>query len=241
MNEFPLWSDTFGEANLAIISVTAAFLAWWVTGKSPALSAFLCNAYGRESGLARQIYMKRTVGMLGFGMLPLVLMYVFYGRSGADYGLALRFPPAFWYWAIGLSAVLAALSIKNAGHPEHLEQYPEIRTRVWSKSLLAGSMLSWMGYLLAYEVMFRGVLLFSCSRAWDVPTAVIINTVIYSLTHLPKSLKEGIGAIPLGILMCYITLQTGAIWAAVLAHWTLSLVNEWYSLKYHPEIALQKA
>ena len=50
--------------------------------------------------------------------------------------------------------------------------------------------------------------------------------------HVPKGAKEGIGAIPLGLLLCMITFRTETIWVAMIVHFVLSLANEWYSLKY---------
>ncbi|MBK8558078.1 MAG: CPBP family intramembrane metalloprotease [Lewinellaceae bacterium] len=70
--------------------------------------------------------------------------------------------------------------------------------------------------------------------------AIAINTSLYAITHVPKGETEGIGAIPLGVLFCLITLESGTIWVAVLVHWVMSLSNEWLSLKHHPEIGLVK-
>ena len=69
---------------------------------------------------------------------------------------------------------------------------------------------------------------------------MVISTIIYSLVHIPKNTREGIGAMPLGILLCLITFQTGTIWVAVIVHRVMALANEWFSLKHHPEIHLEK-
>jgi len=60
------------------------------------------------------------------------------------------------------------------------------------------------------------------------------------LIHVPKGLRESVGAIPLGILLCYISLSTGSILAAILVHVIMALTNEWASLKRNPEIKLYK-
>jgi len=39
--------------------------------------------------------------------------------------------------------------------------------------------------------------------------AIIINTILYSATHFYKGVQEVIGAIPLGIVLCLLTIDTG--------------------------------
>jgi membrane protease YdiL (CAAX protease family) len=84
--------------------------------------------------------------------------------------------------------------------------------------------------------MFRGVLLFACERAMGVELAITINVAIYAFFHIHKGLREAIGAIPLGVVLCLLTLKTGTIWISFFVHVVLSLSNEWFSLKYHPKI-----
>lgn len=235
--EYPLiWPSNSAEALWAIILVTLGFIVFWFTGKSEYLLCDQVKRYGQEAGQARHIFIKRIVGMLFFGLIPAFVLFVSFGRTWADYGVALKFSPAVWYWTLGLSAILIFMSSRSTRTKDHLEQYPEIRTIHWSRRLLIWSALSWMGYLVAYELMFRGFLLFSCARAFGAWPAIVINTAIYALVHVPKSAKEGIGAIPLGLLLCLITLETQTIWVALLVHWVLSLANEWFSLKYQPDM-----
>lgn len=239
--EFPLtWSSVSEEANLAIILVTLGFILFWFTGKSEKLLRYLVGRFGTERGQARHVFIKRVVGILSFGVIPACILFAKFGLTWADYGVSARFSPAAWYWTLGLSVILIFMTARSTRSADHLSQYPEIRTIVWSRSLLIWSALSWMGYLVAYELMFRGLLLFSCARAFGAWPAIVINTAIYALVHVPKSAKEGIGAIPLGLLLCIITFQTQTIWVALLVHWVLSLANEWFSFKYQPEMRVKR-
>ena len=240
--DFPLfWSPETEEANLVIILVTIGFIAFWFTGKSERLLRQQIGLHGAERGQARHIFIKRIVGMLSFGVVPALVLFATQGLTWADYGVSALLTPAVFYWTLGLSAVILLMTARSTRQPDNLAQYPEIRTLQWSRSLLIWSALSWMGYLIAYELMFRGFLLFSCARAFGAWPAIIINTSIYALVHVPKGAKEGIGAIPLGLLLCIITLQTHTIWVALLVHWVLSLANEWFSLHHHPEMRVLRS
>lgn len=239
--EFPLnWSAETAEANLTMIMVTLGFMLFWFSGKSEALFRNQVERYGPERGQARQVFIKRIAGMLGFGLIPAIVLFATQDVSWSDYGVSAKWTPEVLYWILGLSAVLIFMTARSTRQPDQLAQYPEIRTNLWSRSLLVWSALSWIGYLLAYELMFRGFLLFSCARAFGVTTAIVINTVIYALVHVPKSAKEGIGAIPLGLLLCLITFQTQTIWVALVVHWVLSLANEWFALHYQPIMRVLK-
>ena len=93
-------------------------------------------------------------------------------------------------------------------------------------------------YLLAYEFLFRGVLLMLLVPAIGVWPAIIINTSLYSATHIPKGAKETIAAIPFGIALCVITLHTGSILGAFLTHLLLSQLNDYGALYFNPEMKL---
>ena len=83
--------------------------------------------------------------------------------------------------------------------------------------------------------MFRGFLFFALLEEFDLLTAITINTVIYSMAHLQKDIKESLGAIPMGIVLCWLTYKTGNIWTAIWLHSVLALSNEWFSIKYFKE------
>ncbi|MFN0215425.1 MAG: lysostaphin resistance A-like protein [Saprospiraceae bacterium] len=233
-----IWTKASEEANLTIIMVTIGFIIFWFTGKSPKLLQRLIGRYGPDKGQERHVFIKRIVGMLCFGLVPAMVLFYTQGVTWSSYGVSSFFTTATFYWTVGLSVTVIIMSSRSTRNRDHLEQYPEIRRSTWSKKLVIWSALSWMGYLVAYELMFRGFLLFSCARAFGVWPAIVINTAIYALVHVPKSAREGIGAIPLGLLLCIITFQTQTIWVALLVHWALSLSNEWFSLKYHPEMRI---
>lgn len=234
------WHPETEEANLSIILVTIGFILFWFTGKSARLLENQVGKYGPERGQERHVFIKRLVGMVAFGLIPASVLIGYQGMCWSDYGIKPQLGASEFFWIAGLSVVIILMTSRSTRAADNLEQYPEIRTRMWSKKLLIWSALSWMGYLVAYELMFRGFLLFSCVRAFGVWPAIIINTSIYALVHVPKNAKEGIGAIPLGLLLCVITLQTGNLWVALIVHWVLSLANEWFSLRYQPAMQVNQ-
>jgi membrane protease YdiL (CAAX protease family) len=88
----------------------------------------------------------------------------------------------------------------------------------------------------AYEILFRGILLFGTLPLLGAPAAILLNMSLYSLTHIPKGLKETLGALPVGFLFCAITLYTGTIWIALLVHGMLAVANDLFALYFHSEM-----
>ena len=234
------WSPEDLEPILVIGLTTIGFLVWFFISKSEKIFRGMIERHGLASAQVRRIYMQKLLGFVAFGVVPAIVLFAFLPYSWEEWGVAAKFPAETFYWILGLSPVLTLMTYSSTRKPESLAMYPEIRKPEWDMTIFILSALGWMIYLLAYEWMFRGYLLFGCVRAFGVWPAIIINTCIYSLVHVPKGQTEAIGAIPLGILLCIITIRTETIIVAVVAHWVLSLANEWFSLKFNPDINLKR-
>lgn len=88
-------------------------------------------------------------------------------------------------------------------------------------------------YMVIYEILLRGVLLYYLVARLDVVYAVLVNTIIYSLMHLTKDLKEALLGLPVGVFLCWLTLYTDSIWPAACFHLAMALSFEIrYSLRY---------
>jgi uncharacterized protein len=129
---------------------------------------------------------------------------------------------------------------RTAGSEKNLNAYPQMRIRAWTPFILLVSGISWVLYLVAYEFLFRGLLLSASVAVMTGWQAITLNCILYALAHLYKGRFETLGAIPVGILLCYLTLRTGNIWWAVLIHSVMALSNEWFSIRAHPEMHFRK-
>jgi membrane protease YdiL (CAAX protease family) len=186
-----------------------------------------------------QIIIQRLIGVFFFGFVSLFVISFTLHSDTAKYGTSL---PNFktFLWLIILSIVIIPMNYYNSKNLENLEQYPQIRNSEWTFPLLLLSAISWIAYLFAYEFMFRGFLLFSSLPLLGLWPSILLNTAIYSLVHIPKGNKETLGAIPFGILISYLAIETGTFWIAFFAHVILALSNEWFSLRTHPEMLFKK-
>jgi membrane protease YdiL (CAAX protease family) len=217
-------------AAISIATVTAAFLTYHYTTSSVLLRKKFEEKFGEEKAKIGWVHFQRLFAVFCFGVVPLVILasqnidFQSVGLNFNNFGTSLK-------WIFGLGAVVVIMNYFAARTDDNLSMYPQIRMPApWPVSLKIASALTWAAYLLGYEFMFRGFLLFSCFEELDKTLAIVINVALYALVHLPKGWKETIGAIPLGIVLCLLTLQTGNIWIAFLVHVAMALSNEWWSL-----------
>jgi membrane protease YdiL (CAAX protease family) len=217
------------NAILSISAITLAYSIYYFAWNSTSFRVWFDKKYGVEQAKINWIYFVRWVGVFVFGVIPLVISLV-QGIDLASVGLGFKNPMPTLLWTIGLSLAVTVLNYFAARSPDNLAMYPMIRTPLpWPRSLLVNSALTWAAYLLAYEFAFRGFLFFTCLEVMDLPLAITINVSLYVLVHLAKGWKEAVGAVPLGIVLCLLTFQTGTIWIAFLVHVAMAWGNEWWS------------
>jgi membrane protease YdiL (CAAX protease family) len=135
-----------------------------------------------------------------------------------------------------LAIILIPIVSINAKKTKNLKNYPQIRRKIWTRKTVFINAFGWFIFILAYEFLFRGILLFPLLDSIGVWPAIAINSSLYAATHIPKGVEETIGALLFGTLICVITIISGSIWVAFIAHLTIAWTNSFTALKYHPSI-----
>jgi len=210
---------------IAVITSIKALIVYW------ALYYFLKRMMSLRSNTF--VVMMRLLGVICFALIPVWVMRL----SGEKALFALvesQHVPAIGYsLLIGIPIILVA-NFFNSKREKQLTVYPAIRSKEWGVGLIFVDMVSWALYLLAYEFMFRGYLLFHCIEAWGVVVAIAVNIVIYAAAHLPKGLFETAGSLPLGIVFCLIAILTGSFWTIFILHFVMAFSNDLFSVWRNP-------
>lgn len=206
----------------------------WLNGKFEAS----CSLLDKQGN---QVLLQRMLGLLFPGIFSALIILFLPGKGLTDFGLTFKFAelPPWWSWI--LIPLILLLAYWTAQTPEILKKYPQIRTHTWTSGILTVSSVSWILFLVGYEFLFRGFVLFASLEIMDPIPAIALNTALYAFAHLYKGPGETFGAIPAGILFCYLTLLTGNIWGALVLHSLMALSNEWFSWKAHPEMSFARA
>ena len=219
------------------------FIVFWFVSKSKKLEQEYIQKYSAEVASEKFILFTKYWGFVWMGVIPALVCLVFLkDYSFGDYGIKWDSSTALTslYWTLGLCALVTVINFFNARKPKSQSMYPQIRAKVWNKKLLMKYFTGWFFYLLGYEFMFRGILLFPLVDTLGFWPAIAINTALYSATHIPKGLDETIGAAFLGVVLCFLTLQTHTIWIALFVHVALAWTNSYFALYHNKEVKWEK-
>ena len=224
------------EPVVALFACTLGFIGYYFASSSKLLHAWFAKKFGEEKTLVYWVVFQKFAGVIFLGIIPAIIGLTILSKTPADFGVKTGNILISFYWIAGLTALIIPMNLIFARKPDNIKKYPQIRVKEWDMGLVLVNTLSWAAYLLAYEYLFRGFLLFACESTLGVWPAIAINTAIYAFVHIPKGIKETLGAIPFGILLCIITLNTGTIWVAFFAHIILSQSGEYIALYFNPEM-----
>ena len=246
MNNFKIdwtWTDLDLRISLPLLLTLAFFSIYWFTSKSEKIKKRFYDKYDHDQASFKHIFFTKYFGFISMGILPTILCLVFLPElTLADLGLTFIYKTAQFsiFWILGLSILIIPLVYFSAKKPKNLLNYPQIRAKVWTKKMIFINALGWFLYLFGYEFLFRGVLLIPLIEPLGMWPAIAINIALYSATHIPKGLDETVGAIPLGFVLCLLTISSGTIWIAFIVHVVMAWTNTFTALKFHPEMNLKK-
>ena len=246
MNNFKIdwtWTDLDLRISLPLLLTLVFFSIYWFTSKSEKIKKRFYDKYDHDQASLKHIFFTKYFGFISMGILPTILCLVFLPElTLADLGLTFIYKTAQFsiFWILGLSILIIPLVYFSAKKPKNLVNYPQIRAKVWTKKMVFINALGWFLYLFGYEFLFRGILLIPLIEPLGMWPAIAINIALYSATHIPKGLDETIGAIPLGFVLCLLTISSGTIWIAVIVHVVMAWTNTFTALKFHPEMNLKK-
>jgi len=229
---------------IPVVGTLISFIIFWFAWQSEQYKARLIAKNGEDLGWAKLVIYTKILGGLAMGLLPAIAYLIAFPDtrlSDFGWGLPSKTLVATAAWALGLGVLMIFLVSANAKKPASLKHYPQIRAKKWTKQMIRGSLLGWTVYLVGYEALFRGVLLFPLVDEIGLWPAIAINIGLYSGTHIPKGLKETLGAIPLSIVLCLLSVQTGNIWIAAVVHVAMAWTNVLVSLRHNPEMEVVKA
>ena len=226
-----------------ILLALVFFVVYWFTANSDKIKTKFYSKNDFDTASVKHIFFTKYFGFIAMGVIPTIIcLLTIKDLTLADYGLTI-IPETTLFtiiWTLGLCVLVIPLAAFSAKKPKNLVNYPQIRAKNWTKSIYFKNLLGWALYLFGYEFLFRGILLIPLVDTLGMWPAIAINIALYSATHIPKGLDETIGAIPLGFVLCLLTLASGTIWIAFIVHVAMAWTNSLTALKHHPDIHYRK-
>jgi membrane protease YdiL (CAAX protease family) len=232
-----------GYLILALLNGTLGFMLWYALSSSLKLPKSFQIQYDINRSYFNRILRRRLAGFLIYGAVPLVLILKFKLIKGLDFedlGISFSLNSEVVTWVAILLPITLVLNFFSARSRETLVNYPEIRVAIWTPRLLIVSALFWIMYLVAMEFLYRGLILQALyMNTESVFWTVLISAGIYSMIHYFKDNRISVMSFPYGLLMAYVTLESGSLWPTIMVHVIGGLVTEWLAIRRHPETKIQ--
>jgi len=221
------WDPAARPSVVVLCGVTALFVVMRYRLQPVHLAAFVpaVSRRLRVSSDAAGVILRRCVGGLWLGVGALACEVA----GGGSVGVGLRMPDvlAAAPWVGWPMLVLVPLLWRSAQGEPIRALHPEIRGAVWTPALRTLSLGSWAVFLLGYEYLFRGALLFTLEAGMGAWPALGVTAAMYSLAHLHKPLLgEALGSIPMGVLFGAMSLATGSFLPAFALHLAIAWTTE---------------
>lgn len=166
-----------------------------------------------------------SVIVVGYIVLPLLYLRsqgaLSLSELGVQWGRLADHP-----WRYGLLGVaLAGLAFAGSYTETFSKYYPFYRlaSRSWLDLLLWECI--YVLQFVAVEFFFRGFLLRRLTPYLGL-AAIAVMVVPYTMIHFPKPALEAVGAIPFGLLLGYLALQSRSIWGGVFLHVALAVTMD---------------
>ncbi len=131
--------------------------------------------------------------------------------------------------AIGIPLALLAGKIGSLA-PEMRAVYPLDPTVSAAAASFVPHALREFLYYGAWEVLFRGVLLFGLKDRLGAGPANALQMAISVTAHFGRPLTESFAAVPAGLVFGWIGLRVGSIWYVALIHWMVGVSLDWFIL-----------
>jgi len=175
----------------------------------------------------------RLAGFVIFGLLSALIFRIIF-KMDFDFlslkvlkYLNLRVVIPWFFALLSLAIIIPYINVKKSKQT----QYPQFKIDNWTNSYKWLSYITWTLYLIGYEFMFRGILLFGTVTEFGCYFAVILNVILYAIAHIPKGKKEVLGCFILGPILCVAVLVTHNILIPIVLHVSVCLCNEYFSIR----------
>jgi len=183
--------------------------------------------------------LKKFSGFLILGLIPGVIYYFSLSRDFRKFGFSVDHFINNFLVIFPLVIIIAIILFINQKANKQNNSL-QINLSDWNILLFLLNAAGWIIYLVGYEFLFRGILLFECYTSFGFWPAITINVTIYSALHMVNGKDQTIGALIFGAIACYFTLSWGSVLIPVIMHISLSILSDYFSIKYNTSLSFIK-
>ncbi len=157
----------------------------------------------------------------------LIIKFVFRDKI-SNYGFQIGDKKGFYYTLIFLLFMVPILWIVSS-LPEFSEKYPHLSLAKADYKIFIIYEFGMLFYLLAWEFIFRGYLLFGLFKKFNY-YAILIQMIPFVILHNGKPVLETFSAIIGGIILGYLAIKTSSFFYGFLVHFGIMFIIDLLSV-----------
>lgn len=230
-----------GRISVVIFGIILFFYFYYYLAHSRYLYRFAENKYKQNSQKELfRFFMQKPAGFALLGVITGIPYYFFASRLFDQFGFTLLSLKSNTDIILVLTVILVlVLYFTQKANPQRSSL--QIDLKEWTPNLFLFNALGWTLYLIGYEFLFRGILLYECFAAFGFWPAIVVSVVIYSAIHLVNGKDQAIGALVFGTIACYFVLTSGTLLIPVFMHISLSVFSDYFSIRLNPKLGFVKS
>ncbi len=230
-SHYTLKWDGDRSLGLILVAVVTMTIFYYRTRVDTIAVANAVDGYRAMTGPAISFLRHNLAALILVGFLPLLAAKLLCGVRLRSVGLGLgRWRQGLIWLAVGVPVALLAGWLSSA-EPIMRAVYPldpTLQPRLASfLQHIAGQFV----YYVAWELLFRGVLLFGLEKRLGFAGANIVQTALSTVAHFGRPMAETLAAIPAGLAFGGIARQTRSIWYVVVIHLVVGAALDWFIVR----------
>jgi len=219
------------RSGLLIVTAVLALVAMYYFARPDVIGVFSpLRGWRAMTPGSRQPGMHYAASFLLLAVVPLLVARWIGGYRLRDLGLGLgRWKQGLAWLAVGLPLAVVAgrYAATQAGMQAVYPLDPSVSPRLVEFLPYAASAFLYFG---AWEVLFRGVLLFGLAPRFGAANANVTQSALAVTAHFGRALNETFSALPGSLVFGVVALRTRSVWYTALIHWMLGMSMEWFML-----------
>lgn len=229
------WTAPDARSAIAFAAIGLIYLVYHYLLQAPQWRARGSAHRSGEALEAASIYAQRVVGGLWLGGAALLAAWAL-GFTPAALGLGIGDAARGLTWVLAVAVPLLPLVVRASMRPAHWALYPQMRVMHWPPRRQAANALAWVVYLCGYELLFRGLCLQYLVADFGFWPGVFLASALYAYAHLHKDAGEAFGSLLMGVVFAMMTLDSGALWPALLLHLLIAVCGEQAAIRSNPAL-----